>query len=178
LQEYANFRKTIVPHSDDSTLTLETTLIGGMSGAERNMFDIRALKDVVITNFAVHATEAMQGVPISVYRKRQLGPIALEGSDYPTQRQDRWEEIGAFIVNTEGKSEVSRLGRLGDMKPVSIPAGETQAFYISYTNPAMNLNTYTLDISKFIGDVAVNDDYLEIMAVSFLLSAVFGLCLR
>jgi hypothetical protein len=167
LQQYANFRETKVPHDDDYTFTLETTSIGGMSGAEGNMFDIRALKDVVITNFAVHASEAMQGVPIAVYRKRKLGPVTFEGSDYPPRRQGRWEEIGTFVVNTEGKSEVSRLGNMGDMKPVSIPAGETQAFYISYTNPAKNLNTYTY-MSKSIGDVAVNDDYLEIMTVSII----------
>ena len=173
LQDYANFRQTKIAHSgDDSTLSLETTLEGGANQArEGNMFDIHAKRDMVVTNFGVHAIQATHHVRIAVYRKRTFGPVAYTGTTSPTDESE-WEEIGIYVVDTEGPAEFSLLGTMGDMKPTPIPAGQTQAFYITYCNPNNNKNTYSTDPSKNIGDVVSSDEFAEVLMVSYIGSVI------
>jgi hypothetical protein len=170
LQDYANYRESKIAHfGDDSTLSLETTLEGGaIEPREGNMFDIRAKRDMVVTNFGVHAIQATQHVRIAVYRKRTFGPVAYSGSKSPKDESE-WEEIGIYAVDTEGTGEFSLLGALGDMKPTPIPAGQTQAFYITYCNHDSNKNnrnTYSMDGSKNIGDVVASDEFADVLMVS------------
>jgi hypothetical protein len=149
---------------------LETTLEGTpllQNGAnqarEGNMFDIHAKRDMVVTNFGVHAIAATQDVRIAIYRKRTFGPVAFSTSP---RDESEWEEIGIYAVDTEGPGEFSLLGAMGNMKPTPIPAGQTQAFYITYCNPNNNKNTYSTDRLKNIGDVVASDDFAEIHMVS------------
>jgi hypothetical protein len=168
LQDYANYRQTKIAHGDDSTLSLETTLAGGANQArEGNMFDIRAKRDMVVTKFGVHAIQATHHVRIAVYRKRTLGPVAYHGSNSPIHESE-WEEIGIYALDTEGPGEFSLLGALGDMDPTPIPAGQTQAFYITYCNPNNNKNTYSTDSSKNIGDVVSSDEFADVLMVSYI----------
>jgi hypothetical protein len=153
---------------------LETTLEaipllknGANQAREGNMFDIHAKRDMVVTNFGVHAIEATQDVRIAIYRKRTFGPVAYHYSTSPSDESE-WEEIGIYAVDTEGPGEFSLLGAMGNMKPTPIPAGQTQAFYITYCNPNNNKNTYSYSTDPLIniGDVVASDDFADIHMVS------------
>jgi hypothetical protein len=118
-----------------TSLSLSTPFAGGFVGAAGNMFDIRATKDIYITNFAVHATSASTAT-VEVYRRISQGRFLGTQSD-PT----KWVRIGTATFATNGMGNPSILPE-GTFSPVLIKAGTVRAFYVTFIE-ATNLNRYS-----------------------------------
>ena len=113
------------------------------------MFDIKATKDVTITNFAVHATSASIGT-VEIYKKKTTGRLLGPHPD-----STLWTKMGqaTFATNSEGQPSVLPEGTF---PPVFVKAGSIQAFYVAFT-PNTNLNRYSQG-SKYGNTQASNAD--------------------
>jgi hypothetical protein len=131
---------------------LTAPFAGGYSGAAGNMFDIRAKKDMTVTNFAVNAASASR-VTVEIYRKTTTGRFLGTQSD-----KTKWTKIGQATFQTKAQGTPSILPE-GSFAPVSVKAGVIQAFYITFT-AANNLNRYSIGSSY--GTVHVSNGDLEI----------------
>ncbi|KAI2508882.1 Metallo-peptidase family M12B Reprolysin-like [Fragilaria crotonensis] len=151
-----------------TSLSLSTTFAGGFIGAAGNMFDIRATKDVFITNFAVHATSAST-VTVEVYRKISLGRF-LGTQSTPS----KWVKIGTATFGTNGMGSPSMLPE-GTFSPVLIKAGTIRSFYVTFTE-GTNLNRYSA--GRTYGTTLVSNSDLTIRngyAKQYLFGADFPL---
>ena len=140
------------------SLSLIAPFTGGYVGAAGNMFDVRAAKDVFVTNFAVHSSSAST-VTVEVYKKTLTGKFLGTQSD-----STKWTKIGqaTFVSNSEGLPSILPENTFA---PVLIKAGFVQAFYITFTE-ATNLNRYsqgstygTTQVSN--ADLAIRNGYAK-----------------
>jgi hypothetical protein len=116
-------------------LSLQTVFNGGFIGAAGNMFDIKAKTDLKITNFAMHAY-APTTVTIEVYMKKAVGTCVGAQKD-PSQ----WQRIGQATFVSKGAG-VATVLPTGTFSPVSVKAGNIQAFYITFKSTT-NYNRYS-----------------------------------
>ena len=157
LPSLANFRSQVIPLGADPTQTLETSLSGVATGAQGQVFDIVAKEDIIVTNFAVASSAVAQNVAVAVYKKKMLGSVTSEDAS----NASLWDLVGHFQVNTQGQGSLTRLGPLGDMAPVTINAGQTQAFAIIYSDPSKNLNIY----GRNGANINAEDQNLQVLTV-------------
>ncbi|KAI2505404.1 Metallo-peptidase family M12B Reprolysin-like [Fragilaria crotonensis] len=132
--------------------SLTTTFVGGTVGAAGHMFDIKATKNLNVTNFAVHASSASLAT-VEVYMKKTTG--AFSGTQ---SRPAKWRKIGTATFTTKSAGSPSILPE-GTFSPVTVKAGVTQAFYITFTQ-ATNINRYSVGSS--LGSVHVFNSDLTI----------------
>ena len=127
---------TAVPVPVPSTsLSLTAPLSGGKVGAEGNMFDIKATKNLFVSNFAVHASAAST-VTVEVYKKKTTGKFSGTEST-----PSKWVKLGEATFRSNGEGIPTVLPE-GTFPPVFVMAGAVQAFYITFTE-ATNLNRYS-----------------------------------
>ncbi|KAI2505410.1 Metallo-peptidase family M12B Reprolysin-like [Fragilaria crotonensis] len=136
--------------ANDRSLT--TTFAGGYVGAAGHMFDIKAAKKLNVTNFAVHASSASLAM-VEVYMKITTG--AFSGSQ---SSPAKWRKIGTATFRTNAAGSPSILPE-GTFAPVTVKAGVTQAFYITFTQ-ATNINRYSVGLR--LGKVQVFNSDLTI----------------
>jgi hypothetical protein len=157
LNAFANFRKSVVTRSpivvpSTTSLSLIAPFAGGYGGAAGNMFDIKAAKDLSVTNFAVHAASASI-VTVKIYKKTRTGKFLGTQSD-----RTNWTKIGQATFETKAQGLPSILPG-GSFAPVFVKAGVVQAFYITFTS-ASNLNRYSIGSSY--GTVHASNGDLQI----------------
>ena len=166
LSAFANFRKSVVstgspttsptrsptaPPTAAPTRSLTAPFAGGYGGAAGNMFDIKAKKDMTVTNFAVNAASASM-VTVEIYKKTATGQFLGTQSD-----STKWTKIGQARFQTKAQGTPSILPE-GSFAPVAVKAGVIQAFYITFT--VDNLNRFSIGSSY--GSVLVSNGDLEI----------------
>merc|ERR1712226_71407 len=107
---------------------LETTYAGG-NGQAGNMFDIKALSNIVIREIDIHVGDTNSHAGL-VYTK--------EGSWRGfAKNPGAWIEIGSgFTVEGQGEGKPSSLPP-NAFAPISISAGETKGIYITLVSPAI-----------------------------------------
>jgi len=107
---------------------LETTYAGG-NGQAGNMFDIKALSNIVIREIDIHVGDTNSHAGL-VYTK--------EGSWRGfAKNPEAWSEIGSgFTVEGQGEGKPSSLPP-NAFAPISIIAGETKGIYITLVSPAL-----------------------------------------
>ena len=129
------FSASVLPPARSSSLSLTAPLAGGYVGAAGNMFDVRAAKDLYVTNFAVHASSASV-VTVEIYKKKTVGRLLGTQND-----STKWAKIGqtTFASDSEGRPSILPAGTFA---PVLVKAGAVQAFYVTFTE-ATNLNRYS-----------------------------------
>ncbi|KAI2505406.1 Metallo-peptidase family M12B Reprolysin-like [Fragilaria crotonensis] len=132
--------------------SLTTTFVGGTVGAAGHMFDIKATKNLNVTNFAVHASSASLAT-VEVYMKKTTG--AFSGTQ---SSPAKWRKIGTATFRTNVAGSPSILPE-GTFAPVTVKAGVTQAFYITFTQ-ATNINRYSTGLT--LGKVQVFNSDLTI----------------
>jgi len=130
-------------------LKLETTFTGNSVGGAGNMFDVRAKKDLSITNFAVHANAATT-VVIEIRKKKTPG--SFQGSQ---SSSGDWEYLGKAEFVSNGAGQPSLLP-LGSFNPVYVKSGDVQAFYLTF-QASTNVNRYSSGI-KLGGVYKENND--------------------
>ena len=140
---------TVGPTPAPGTGELTTAMDGGLIGGAGNIFDVKAKKDITVTNFAVHSY-AITMIDVEVYRKITPGSAQGFQSD-PAQ----WELIANVRFQANGEDAHSMLP-IGSVKPTFVPAGQIQAFYVTFT-AATNYNRYSsgTDLNKVLAE---NDD--------------------
>lgn len=144
------YRPTSPPTNEEH---LETTLGGGFVGGAGNIFDVRAKKDITVSNFAVHSYAATT-VTVEVWKKRTTGTAAGSQSD-----QSKWEMIGQATF-TSGQAYTPSILPPGSFPPVFIKAGDVQAFYVTFT---ANTNYNRYSTGSTLGKVQASNDDLEVM---------------
>ena len=144
------------PVQSSSTLSLTAPFKGGVNGAAGNMFDIRAAKNLSVTNFAVHAGAASL-VTVEIYKKKTVGRFL--GTQF---NSTQWAKIGQATFESKALGNPSILP-MGTFAPVFVKAGVVQAFYVTFTQ-ATNLNVYTTGstygaVQVSNGDLAIRYGY-------------------
>jgi hypothetical protein len=131
---------------------LSTTFEGGYVGAAGHMFDVKATKNLNVTNFAIHAYSASLAT-VEVYQKITTGTFVGTQSN-----PAKWRKIGraTFLTSASGSPSILPVGTFS---PVTVNAGVTQAFYITFTE-ATNLNRYSTGLN--LGKVQVFNSDLTI----------------
>jgi Metallo-peptidase family M12 len=125
----------VVTGPPTNQLSLQTVLTGGLIGAAGNMFDVRAKTDLKVTNFAMHAYAATT-VTIEVYMKKTVGTCVGTQKD-----SSQWQRIGQATFVSKGAG-VPTILPTGTFPPVSVKAGDIQAFYITFKSNT-NYNRYS-----------------------------------
>jgi hypothetical protein len=138
--------------------SLSTTFAGGYVGAGGHMFDIKATKDLNVTNFAVHAYTSSLAT-VEVYMKTTTGTFVGTQSN-----PNKWRMIGTATFTTSAAGSPSILPE-GTFSPVTVRAGVTQAFYITFTN-ANNLNRYSAgsslgSVQAYNSDLTIHNGYAK-----------------
>lgn len=107
---------------------LETTYAGG-NGQAGNMFDIKALSNIVIREIDIHVGDTSSHVGY-VYTK--------EGSWKGfAKNPEAWSEIGSgFTVEGQGEGKPTSLPP-NAFAPISVSAGETKGIYITLVSAAI-----------------------------------------
>ena len=137
----------MIPTSSVDEISLETTFAYN-SGADGNMFDVRALADdVYVTSFDISSYVFDQQGDVKVYT-RAGSYVSHEGS------ADGWTLIyDKSDVQQQGRGVVTALGDFAEA--VKIPGGSVQSFYV-WTEKKV---VYTK--GNTVGDVFAKDDNLE-----------------
>jgi len=126
--------------------TLETTFAGG-NGFDANWFDIVAINEVTINSFDVNLDTGVSG-DVEVYFR--AGPYAGFELDPAA-----WTLAGTANVTSAGDGLPTPLNlSLG----ITIPAGETYAFYVASVAGGMNYTN-----GGTAGDVFASDDNIEFL---------------
>ena len=130
LNAFVNFRKSVVTVGSPTTsrthspavapsttsLSLIAPFAGGYGGAAGNMFDIKAAKDLSVTNFAVHGASASM-VTVEIYKKTRTGQFLGTQSD-----STKWTKIGQATFQTKAQGLPSILPE-GSFAPVFVKQG-------------------------------------------------------
>ena len=130
--------------------TLETTMIGG-NGQSGNMVDCVAINDVEILGISHIHTNTLDTVDVEVYTK--VG--TYRGSE---RDESAWTLIATASVKGSGKGQRTLLPEDLFDTPVTVNAGETQAFYITLTTAQMRYSD-----GEELGAVYADDANLKIL---------------
>jgi hypothetical protein len=123
---------TTPPSSQSSSLDVVATTFDGGNGQAGNMFDIKASTTVTIRALDVH-TLSRSTQTIRVYTKTG----SLVGSE---NNSSAWTLICSSRVRGQGSSSPTHLPERA-LRPVTIPAGEVQAFYVTFTKAIIRYTT-------------------------------------
>jgi len=109
--------------------TLETTMEGG-NGQSGNLFDCVAINDVEIQGISHIHTNTLDMVDVEVYTKTGT----YRGSE---RDESAWTLIATASVKGSGKGQRTLLPADLFDAPITVNAGETQAFYVTLTTAQM-----------------------------------------
>lgn len=127
--------------------SLETTRSGN-NAHSGNMFEIRAKNEVQITSFDIDAAQD-RGTLINAYVYTKVG--GYEGFQ---RNPAEWTHIQTVKIESRGENELTKLPNLP--RPIVIPAGRRQSFYVTLDTDGMQ---YTGGQSE--GRLYASDDNLE-----------------
>ena len=130
--------------------TLETTMEGG-NGQSGNMVDCVAINDVEILGISHIHTNTLDMVDVEVYTK--VGSYLGYETD-----ESAWTLITTVSVKGSGKGQRTLLPEDLFDTPVTVNAGETQAFYITLTTAQMRYSD-----GDDLGAVYADDANLKIL---------------
>ena len=119
---------TSFPTPSPSLEELWTTMDGG-NGQAGNMFDVVAMKDIVIVGIGHVHTSSVETVNVEIWTKE--GPFKGFQRD-----RTAWSQVAAVSVRGKGRGQPTVLPK-GIMDRIEIGAGETRSFYVTLTTPDM-----------------------------------------
>ena len=137
---------------------LVTTFVGG-NGQAGNMFDVTTNKAIVVKSFDIH-TYSTSSVRVLVFTKKG------SYTGFETNRAE-WTQICDTRVYAVGSPNPTPIPKEAVI-PVTIAAGETQAFYVTlteskirYTNGIVNADDGTVRITKSNGNKYPFGDFYD-----------------
>lgn len=128
-----------------------TTTFASNNGQSGNMFDIVALNDVTVCSFNVNVDAGAAGDTLEVYTL----PQGMGWATDPTNATGTWTLIASVPVTAPAGLNLPTAGNL--QLGVNVPAGATQAFYVTLTNTT-NIN-YTNGTT--VGALFASDTNIE-----------------
>ena len=119
------------PNADDNGMNLLETTYVDTSGQGGNMFDVVALKDVMIHSMNIHIVEGTQNLELYVRDG------TYEGSE---QNPTHWNLIASTSIEGMGVGIPTEVPT-NTFSPVEIYAGMTKAWYVTIQNPEMRYSS-------------------------------------